>query len=259
MIIWCIILLIVVAIFISNDLNGLPVLALILLLMPMTKTDLKSQILLINIVLSCVSLMSMKFEGLSKITDVFLIFVGSIPAAIFTSKIKLPTELYLIVASVICFFIGAAILINFKNASRKKPDKSWLILGGVLIGALIGFTGIAAAALFFPILNNQLWKDSEEVSFFSLIFVLISSVVVLIFQDVPMLILMENNMTIWIIGTVILGAFIGKKVEFTYFQGSSLRIMSAAFLIVASLYLANKNHQTGINQLKEISLSNIMG
>jgi hypothetical protein len=241
MLIYLLLFFIVAAIYSSQGLGGLPSLIAILVFLPFTGYETKALALILSIVLVGYMILSSPIGSLGDMSDVIIILGCAIPAVIFGAKINLPQSVFFFAFGIMFVICALSILSKFKTNKRKPSHKGAMMIGSALTGFVVGVTGMVGSVFILPILFRYKWKSGEEISFFSSVFVLLTSVIALVASY-------KNGMSIDYVQVVsysfaaLLGSVVGRKIEISYLNTDVLNTLTGLFLLGSGCYFCYQNY-----------------
>ena len=135
----------------------------------------------------------------------------------------------------------AAVMLTLKSIGRfKSTDQAtgmprpWIALvAGAILGLLAGLTGTGGGIFLSPLLILMGWADSKRTAAVSVVFVLVNSIAGLggVVADAPS---MPDGLLIYI-AAAITGGLVGSWLGARRMPGSSIRLLLAVVLLLASL------------------------
>lgn len=164
--------------------------------------------------------------------------LGSVPAAFFGGRLKIPEQYYRILIAIALLFAAfrLAFGVLFKDRIRyQEPSFLLLIIVGIAIGFLSGLTGVGGGIYLTPIILLSGWAPAKTAAGVSVTFILVNSISGLLGQASKKL---ELPPEIWYwIAAAILGGLLGSYVGVSKFGETGLRRMLAVVLVIAAAKL----------------------
>lgn len=242
MILWLLILFVVATVYSSSGLGGLPALMAMLVLMPFTAYETKIIALILNIIVVAYMLIQSSSTKLSKLTDVLIVLITALPIAALVANYILPDSLYFITLGIVFMLTALYIFVSFKADGRRSVSTTNLIVKCALIGLVVGLTGMAGGVLLLPVLAAHQWKDNDEISFFTSLFILLSSLIIL-FANYKSGLIIDASIVLKTAIAVLAGTMIGKRLEFSYITPNVLRNMTALFMLLMGMKLCFEHYE----------------
>lgn len=208
----------------------------ILVLMAFPNQDIRFIGLACNIAVVIGDVVDFSFKGMKSWMDAALILVASIPMAYYGGSVILTNQEFKIVLGVLLFLSALLMLIDYHRPSTKTLPKYYLpVLGGVL-GFISGLVGISSGIFLAPILYLSKWKSSGEVVAMGSFFIFVNSIAALA-GSASIGLNSSNWILIMLVLAVLIGKFVGSKMELTYWKPQYIRFASAIFIGFVSLKL----------------------
>jgi uncharacterized protein len=242
MLLYLLLFFVVSAIYSSQGLGGIPSLIALLVLLPFTAIETKALALVLSILLVLYMMITSRTTGLGDLTDTIIILGCAAPMAVIGARIQLPQAIYFFTFGVMFVISAISILSNFKSRDRKPTHKGMMILSAGLIGLIVGITGMVGSVFLLPLLYKYKWKDHEDISFFSSLFVLITSGLALVASYRNGLKIDFSQVT-WYSIASLAGAILGQKIEITYLNTNVLKNITGIFLLCSGIYFCYLNFE----------------
>jgi len=208
----------------------------ILVLMAFPNQDIRFIGLVCNIAVVIGDVVDFSFKGMKSWMDAALILVASIPLAYYGGSVTLSNQEFKIGLGVLLFLSALLMLIDYQRGSSKTLPNYYLPVFGGILGFISGLLGLSCGIFLAPILYLSKWKASGEVIAMGSFFIFVNSIAGL--AGSASIGMTNSKWTLaFLVLAVLIGKFIGSKMELTYWKPQYIRFASAMFIGFVSLKL----------------------
>jgi uncharacterized protein len=203
-----------------------------------TKDEIKSSVLVMNIVVSLISFVGFYRAGNFKFQLFWPFALASIPMAFLGGTMTLTDAIYKKILAVCILISIVRMLYQFKDnnqTNKQIPVWAGLVFGGA-IGLLSGMIGIGGGIILSPLMLLMRWSNLKETAAVSALFIFVNSISGLLGQYQKAGIHFSENLQYAVVVTIIgglLGSYLGSK----KFNTKTLQYLLALGLVIASMKL----------------------
>lgn len=200
-----------------------------------TKDEIKSSVLVMNIIVSLISFIGFYKSRNFKFNLFWPFALASIPMAFLGGTMTLTEAIYKKILA-ICILISIVRLIyQFKDrneAPKEIPTWAGLLSGG-MIGLLSGMIGIGGGIILSPLMLLMRWGTLKQTAAVSALFIFVNSISGLFGQYQKSGIHFNENLQYAVVATIF-GGLLGSYFGSTQFNSKTLQYLLALGLIIAS-------------------------
>lgn len=209
----------------------------VMTLMTLMPLDIRTNALLLNIVVASVAFFNFNRKIKPDIILVVPLFLGSIPMAFIGGSIHIPSTAFKwLLAAVLLVPIIRFIRSNEIKINEIKVPAFWVLwFTGALIGFISGLIGIGGGILLTPVLLWFSWASVKQAAIVSALFIVVNSISGLIGLWKNQIYVPDSFLNI--LGITLVGGFFGSYFGANRFNETLLKKILALVLLIAVIKL----------------------